>query len=498
MASSSGSAGPVPNQEGVYLPRDLVEAVQACKGQAQAAVCKWFVRGHCRKGNKCKLRHADDAGQALTLPRASFGRRPDGSLVMSLRPPLDMGWKGFFKEQPARIITGGQRRILSGGKVIIMYQVSYMAQGDRRLQTECRQRGSAGLLHATDKPFPDFMCHFCPSLGMGLSVLKAGVLHPRSEAGVCGSGGVEGAWVNPDQNLLDAVAETWSASAGDATWDQGCAFVLECNGCLASGKYSLVIPPGAISVRETGGKRLYSAHPSTFDVIAVVFDFEALVQALLPFMDPEYTQELHSSLLACQNWLHTKSSLHSKEAQLLQLANPITMEGGREVQEKQSALKVAKTEEAAQKKQRKKPQKMDAQEQEQQRPQLGGCATSKGLQQEESQGGSSSSQQVWHVYAPSAQSHQPVQQQHYQQWQTWWSGTWRPQACRLKVFGLGFHGSRSAKGLEFWKTGVDPRVAAATMAAATMAAAATVCCATVGSAAGAAAAPTAPATGGQS
>jgi hypothetical protein len=332
MASSSSNVLlPVPPEnERVKLPLHLVEDVHACTGLAKAAACEWFAQGACRKGSKCKLRHEGDRSQLLTLPRVSFSRR-DGKVVMSLRPPLDNGWKEFSKGQPKRVLAGGQQKLLKNGRSIIMYQTCCMAQGDKALQTECRQRGTAGELNATDKPFPDFMCHFC-DLGPGLKMLKAGQVVPSDN--YCGTGGISGHHIQAGPTL-EAVAEIWAA----ASEGNSCAFVLGCNGCLVNGKWGRSIPAGAIAAREKNGKFFYAAHPSCIEIVAVAFDYDPLVQELVGFMGDDYSRDFHKALVACQTWLN--DAKHSPNVETVEVLNPITMDGGRDVQERQAALKAS-------------------------------------------------------------------------------------------------------------------------------------------------------------
>lgn len=341
MASaSSGAAPPQTGEDGIYMPKDLVDAVAACKRELPA--CEWWQKhGACRKGNKCKFQHAGDPGQALTLPRVSFSCK-DRKISMSIRPPFDQGWQQFFKTLPRRVLPGGQRHADK-----LLYQLAFMAEGDKVLQVQTRSQGwvkSGGRTWGVcPKDFPDYLGHIC-SYPQAMSILKAGALS-AGESSRCGTGGVVGRRISIEssQGILEAATQTWDLAAAASDFGgQGCMFVLACNGCLINGSYNLEMPPGSIAVRD--GQ--YAAHPTTFDFVAVMFDFEGLVQALFPHMleaDTEYTRELHSSLVACQQWLRNPRQAGDDRA-TVKLLNAITMEGGRDTQEKQKALRLSEKE----------------------------------------------------------------------------------------------------------------------------------------------------------
>ena len=65
LASSSNAGAPsqedeevpaLPETREVWLPRDLVAAVEAADPKKRLAQpCLWFKRGHCNRGKKCRL-----------------------------------------------------------------------------------------------------------------------------------------------------------------------------------------------------------------------------------------------------------------------------------------------------------------------------------------------------------------------------------------------------------------------------------------------------------
>ena len=428
MAASSSSCGPSRlsgQEDGIYLPKHLVEAVAQCR-QA-VPICQWFQKGSCRKGNKCKLQHG--AEQARTLPHTSLFVKDDKP-SMVVRVPLDKGWMQFFEaaNQPRRVLPGGQRHTTR-----VMYQLAFMAEGDKVLQAktinqQCVTAASGAILGACPKPFPEFLGH-CTSLQGALEAVASGRLPPGN--GSCGEGGIHGFRIclEDNQSLLDATAHAWDRAAA-ANPDFSCMFVLACNGCLINGNYKLEIPPGSIAVKEwTSNCVEYAAHPTSVDVVAVMFEFEGLTQRLLPEIqkaDPEYTKELHSSLMACQEWLRSRRGDEQAHVELVKLANAVTMSGGQEVQEARKALKAQMETAKLEDTQRTWKQKRDSWQSK------GVAEERKKLQEELRQGDSTSSQQLWHGQAATQQQswHTWTQQQAWQEWaeqqqmqQHWWTGS---------------------------------------------------------------------------
>ena len=363
------------------------------------------------------------------LPRSSFNTK-GGKTIMSIRVPLDKGWMQFFQaaKQPRRVLPGGQRHSNR-----VMYQVAFMAEGDKVLQAhtrnqQCVQTADGKTMGATSKPLPDFLGHGT-SLADGLAALKSGVLPPGS--GSCGAGGIHGFRINAadDQSLLDATALTWDLAAA-AGRTHNCMFVLACNGCLINGNYRLEIPPGSVAVKEwTGSFAEYAAHPTSVDVVAVMFELEDLTQQLFAEMqaaDPEYTKELHSSLMACQEWLCSNHG--DEQVQMVKLANAVTLSGGREVQEAQKLVRAKEANAKLADNQRKWKQQQESWQSK------GAAEERKRLQEEHRQEQSTSSQQPgrdeaeaqqsqWQARAPQWTAQEWPEQQHGQQ--QWW--TWAPQ-----------------------------------------------------------------------
>lgn len=343
MAASASTSAM--NPVGIHLPVALVDAV--ARSRPQLLRCEWFdTHGSCRKGAKCKFQHAGVEDQYLTLPYVSFNIRTGESeaenkqfINMTIRPPFDKAWEQIFQaaSAPRRVQPGGQR---FDGK--ILYQLIHMSQSDKILCTQTRSQGFVTVggrtWGACPKAFPDYLGYIC-SFSQAMKILKAGVISKGTESR-CGNGGVLGRKINVDssQDMLAAASEAWDLAASQSDFaglSFGCMFVLECSGCLVNGSWSLDIPPGSIATRDA----FYAAHPTTIDFLAVMFKFDDLLEVLAPHMleaNTGYTKELHSSLVDCQKWLEQPQG---DTRPTVRLRNAITMEGGRDIQEKQKALK---------------------------------------------------------------------------------------------------------------------------------------------------------------
>lgn len=328
------------------MAKDLVNAVAEARQQQQQVCANFEWHGNCRKGGKCKHRHPGSSDQTLTLPHVSFhmGSVRPYKITMTLRPPFDKGWEHFFQAAslPRRVLSGGQR---FGSK--ILYQLAYMAESDKVLCVQTRSQAfvqqGGRTWGVSPKAFPDYLSHIC-SYPQAMSILKAGAISTGVES-ECGKGGVLGRRIDVEsQAMLPAAAsQTWDMAAATSDFADGpcCMFVLACNGCLINGSWTTDIVPGSIAVKNAH----YAAHPTTFDFVGVMFEFTDLVEFLVPHMlaaNTGYTMELHSSLVACQQWLHSQPQAgDDRPSCSFKLLNAITMEGGQDNQDKQRALKLS-------------------------------------------------------------------------------------------------------------------------------------------------------------
>jgi hypothetical protein len=308
MASSSSAWG-----SAIDIPRELRAALQASR-----PACPHWSTWHCRKGDKCPLRHdggGDDVGDPplWRLPHASM--RSDGGV--SLRPPLMLGLKKWWSRLPVTRpcpLSHGESWQLSGSagpeREVVTFVVLKGSMVSPNLCTcaEVVTPNGCWAKWGTSKTFswrgatsnkaPGFLLH-PTTVEAALNILKDGQIN--HSPGIAG----EGIYClqidadSADKGNQFAIEQTWrrGASGGDI---RGAAFVLEVHGILCmskSGDELGAVPPGVILMKNNQ----YVAHRGAVSYYSVSFQRDALLSVISREMDEQgYPKALHAALVAIQ------------------------------------------------------------------------------------------------------------------------------------------------------------------------------------------------------
>ena len=385
------------------LPPELLEAVTKARPR-----CFWHDQGRCKKGGRCALLHA--GANEAHIPHVSLNRKPDGTLSLSVRPPLHDALEKYFEDSKCKRTIGSGRTLSedSEGHQLTLFELQYMAEPDKEAAEAAITRQCAktedgrqpGAVHGQETP--QYLMHGTSVENM-LSICAEGQCNVGPGIAGIGVYAFRLESMSSDELLRGYKRCSTGGYCG------GAALVMRCHGLLIRCKNGVRVPEGCVSLQ----KDQYAASHASITYAAVIFNTSALVSHLQKYMkNSGYGEQLHQALEAARDFLRNQTkpgASRSTSSPMITITNNMV-----------HTMKAKASGEAA----------ADAASVWQQPANV--KATVKDLEQQQTQMDQPQQYQEYHKKWQQQWEHQQYQQQQQFWWHPWWlaPGQWSLQTSR--------------------------------------------------------------------